>query len=179
MANGRFEIWFLQADEISVLIKKDLGRESESGQWDEVRLMETAVFAALTAGVIANLPKHLGEELSTRLAEFPLPTRDKDGVLDLPGSVDNFLLVSPRPERGRKGFESTVVMKGPVPFARMKTRGFRMFGRAANCEVQECSQTATMAVLLDMLAGSAEAERVMFVEAAHVLGNLGRTVRSA
>lgn len=162
MGHGRFEIWFLSADEVSVFVETDL--ENEPGRAREV--LETAVFTALAAGVIANLPKHLAKELSTRLAEFPCPMSDED----IPGAVDNFLLVLPRPERGRKGFEGTFAMKGPVPVAKLKPRGFRLFGR----EVQDYSQTATMAVLLHLLAGFSRVGRVMLVEAARSLGNLGR-----
>jgi hypothetical protein len=60
-------------------------------------------------------------------------------------------------------------MKGNRPVARLKPRGFRLFGR----EVQDYAQTATMAALLHLLLGFTATSRVMLVEAAHTLGNLG------
>jgi hypothetical protein len=159
---GRFEIWFPSADEVSVVVETDL----ENGPIRTREMLETAVFAALAAGVIANLPKHMAKELSTRLAEFPRPTSDED----IPASVGDVQLVLPRPERGRKGFEGTFEMRGPLPVAKLKPRGFRLFGR----EVQDYVQTATMAVFLHLLLGFTQGGRVVLVETAHNLGFLGQ-----
>lgn len=159
MADARFEIWFPSADEVSVLLETDL--EAEPGPKREV--LETWVFAAIAAGVIANLPKPLAKPLCARLEEFP----DTTSAEDVPAVVDGFHLVLPRPERARKGFQGNFTMKGDLPIARLKPRGFRLFGR----EVQEYAQTATLAVLHHLFHGFTCRSRVMLVQTAHALGS--------
>jgi hypothetical protein len=156
---ARFEVWFLSGDRVSVFIETDL----EPGPALEV--LETTVFLTLAAGVIANLPKKLAGALCERLREFPVPTRQGD----IPTSVDGLDLVLPRGENGSKGFEGTLTMKGGLPVSRLKPRGFRLFGR----EVQDYSQTATMAVLHHLLLGFTSAGQVVLVEAAHSLALAG------
>ena len=150
---------------MSVSVETDPNLDQEPHRVTEVLLLEAAIFASLAAGVIANLPKPLARELSTRLAQFARPM----SLEDVPGSVDGFDLVLPRPERDRKGLEGTLTMKGSISVAKLKPRGFRLFGR----EVQGYSQTATMAVLLYLLAGTPHGRHVMLVEAAHTVGTLG------
>lgn len=162
VTDARFEIWFTSPDEVSVWLETDL--EAEPGPKREV--LETWVFAALAAGVIANLPKPLAKELCSRLEEFPDTTNDDD----VSAVVDGFHLVLPRPERGRKGFEGTFRVKGDLPIARLKPRGFRLFGR----EVQTYSQTATLVVLHNLFHGFTRGSRVMLVHTAHALGGLGQ-----
>ena len=60
-------------------------------------------------------------------------------------------------------------MRGPLPVARLKPRGFRLFGR----EVQEYVQTATMALFLHLLLGFT-GRRGLLVETAHNLGLVGQ-----
>jgi hypothetical protein len=157
--NARYEIWFLSDDQVSVSIETD----AEVGP--TLELLETTVFLSLAAGVIANLPKRLADPLCERLREFPVPARRKD----IPTTVGGFDLVLPRDERGRKGFEGTLTMKGGFPVSRLKPRGFRLFGR----EVQDYSQTATMAVFLHLLHGFTDTGQVVLVEAAHSVGLAG------
>jgi hypothetical protein len=156
-----FEIWFPSSDEVSVSIETGL----EAGPIQEREVLEIAVFASLAAGVIANLPKGAARELCSALEEFPSPTTDED----IPTTLGQVRLVLPRGERARKGFEGTVTMNGPLPVARWKPRGFRLFGR----EVQTYSQTAVMAAFLHLLLGLGRPGRNMLVETAHSLGRLG------
>ena len=79
-------------------------------------------------------------------------------------------LVLPGPERGRNGFEGTFKIERLIPVGRMKTHGFGLFG---NRDVQDSAQTATMAVMLDLLLGFSSAGRALLVETAHAVGNLG------
>lgn len=159
--NGRFEIWFLSDDRISVFVETD----QETGPIHLRELLEITLFAALAAGVIANLPKDVRKTLCTRLADFPAPTtRD-----DIPAGVGDLVLVLPGTERGRKGFEGTLKMKGDLPVARLKPRGFRLFGR----EVQDYSETATMAVLLHLSGGLSFHGRVILARVARTIGHLG------
>jgi hypothetical protein len=156
---ARFEVSFLSDDQVSVFIETDL----EPGP--ELEVLETTVFLTLAAGVIANLPKKLASALCQRLREFPVPTRRED----IPATVDGLDLVLPHDEIGSKGFEGTLAMKGGLPVARLKPRGFRLFGG----EVQEYSQTATMAVLHHLLLGFTSAGQVVLVEAARYLALAG------
>ena len=161
--NGRVEIWFLSDDRMSVFIETDGVFE-----WLPIgsrELFEILVFAALAAGVIANLPKDGREPLCRWLAGFPAPTREDN----IPTQVGDLLLVLPDAERGRKGFEGTLAMKGDLPVARWKPRGFRLFGR----EVQDYSRTAIMAVLLHLTGELGFDARVMLAETANTLGRLG------
>src|SRR5207249_4317233 len=96
---GRFEVWFLSGDQVSVLIETN----REAGSIHTRELLEATVFAAIAAGVIANLPKDRATALCERLATFPVP-RSGD---DIPTSVDGLDLVLPRSERGRKGCYGT------------------------------------------------------------------------
>jgi hypothetical protein len=159
---ARFEVWFLSGDQVSVFVETSL--EAKPGHARE--LPEATVFAALAAGVIANLPKDRATTLCERLAAFPVPrTRD-----EIPTSVDGLDLVLPRSERGRKGCYGTPRMKGGLPVARLKFRGFGLFGDGG---VHNCAQTATMAVLFHLLLGFSSDGCVILVEAAHALGKLG------
>jgi hypothetical protein len=85
--------------------------------------------------------------------------------------VGDLVLVLPGTERGRKGFEGTLEMKGGLPVARWKPHGFRLFGR----EVQDYSKTATMAILLHVIGGLSPGGRAILAETARTLGNLGLT----
>jgi hypothetical protein len=161
---ARFEVWFLSGDQISVFIETS----HEAGPIGTHEMLEAAVFASIAAGVIANLPKDRATILCERLADLPVPSsRD-----DIPTSVDGLDLVLPQPEGGRKGCYGTFRMKRGLPVARLKFRGFRRFGDPG---VQDCAQTATMAVLHDLVLGFSPIGRVVLVEAAHALGNLGLT----
>ena len=87
--------------------------------------------------------------------------------------VGDFVLVAPAEERGRKGFEGTMDMSGNLPVGRWKPRGFPLFGR----EVQDYSQTATMALLLHVIGRLNSDGRAMLVKAVHSLalfGHLGQ-----
>jgi hypothetical protein len=159
--NGRAEIWFLSDDRISVSIETD----QETGDVYLRELLEIMVFAALAAGVIANLPKDGREQLCSWLADFPAPTREDD----IPTQVGDLVFVLPDAERGRKGFEGTLTMKGDLPVARWKPRGFRLFG----CEVQDYSRTAIMAVPLYLTSGLSFKGRGILAETAGTLGRLG------
>jgi hypothetical protein len=159
--NGRAEIWFVSDDRISVSIKTD----QETGDIYLRELLEIMVFAALAAGVIANLPKDGRGALCRWLADFAAPT----GEDDIPTHVGDLLLVLPDAERGQKGFEGTLTMKGDRPVAKWKPRGFRLFDR----EVEDYSQTAIMAVLLDLHLGLSPKGQRILAEAANTLGNLG------
>jgi hypothetical protein len=117
--------------------------------------------------VIANLPKDVAERLCIQLADFSAPATQED----IPTRVGDVVLVLPGTERGRKGFEGTFKMKGDLPIARWKPRGFRLFGR----EVQDYSQTATMAVLLHVIGGLSPDGRAILAETARTLGRLGIT----
>jgi hypothetical protein len=159
---GRFEVWFLSDERISVYVETDL--EDTPGPEREVH--EALVFTAVAAGIIANLPKAVAAPLCARLADFDVPaTRE-----DIPTSVGDRVLVLPQPDRDRKGFEGTVRMKeANLPVSRMKSRGFGWFGR----EVQDYAQAAALAIFFHLLAGFTSEGQVMLVEAARTLGNLG------
>jgi hypothetical protein len=161
--NARFEIWFLSDDRISVLLETD----QETGPIHLRELFEITTVAALAAGVIANLPKDLAKPLCIQLADFSAPATQED----IPSRVGDLVLVLPGTERGRKGFDGTLKMKGDLPVARWKPRGFRLFGR----EVQDYSQTATMAVLLHVIGGLSSNGRAILAETARTLGRLGLT----
>lgn len=160
MADGRVEIRFPTDAEVAVSVLTDL--EDRPGAAHDVR--ETAVFAALAAGVLANLSKDPGRTLGTRLAAVEEPRTDAD----IASSVDGFLLVLPSGRRGRKGFEGTFEMNSPLPVARWKPQGFRLFSK----DVQIYSVTAIEALYLHVLAGFAPRSRPMLVETARTLGNL-------
>jgi len=153
----RFEIWFLSDDRISVFLETD----QETGPIHLRELLEITTVAALAAGVIANLPKDLAKPLCIQLADFSTPETQED----IPTRVDDLVLVLPGTERGRKGFEGTLKMKGGLPVARWKPRGFRLFGR----EVQDYSQTAITAVLLHVIGGLSSNGRAMLGETEAVL----------
>jgi hypothetical protein len=159
---ARFEVWFMSDDQVSVFVETS----REAGPVDMREVLETAVFAALAAGVIANLPKDRATTLCEHLARFPRPTSHDD----IPTSVDGLDLVLPRFERDRKGVEGTFTMKGGLPITRLKFRGFGLLG---NGHVQDCAQIATNAVLLHLLAGLTPNGRAVLVETAHALGKLG------
>lgn len=161
--NARFEIWFLSDDRISVLLETD----QETGPIHLRELFEITTVAALAAGVIANLPKDLAKPLCIQLADFSAPATQED----IPSRVGDLVLVLPGTERGRKGFDGTLKMKGDLPVARWKPRGFRLFGR----EVQDYSQTATMAVLLHVIGGLSSNGRAILADTARTLGRLGLT----
>lgn len=158
---ARFEIWFLSDDRISVVVETD----QEAGPIHLRELLEITTVAAIAAGVIANLPKDLAKRLCSQLADFSAPATQED----IPTRVGDLVLVLPGTERGRKGFEGTLKMKGDLPVARWKPRGFRLFGR----EVQDYSQTATMAVLLHVIGGLSSNGRAILAETARTLGRLG------
>ena len=159
---GRFEVWFLSDERISVFVETDL--EATPGAAREVH--EALVFTAVAAGIIANLPKAVATPLCRHLADFEAPaTRE-----DIPTSLGDWVLVLPQPDRDRRGFEGTVRMKeGHLPVSKMKTRGFGWFGR----EVQDYAQIAALAVFIHLLSGFSPDGRVMLVEAAQTLGTLG------
>jgi hypothetical protein len=159
---GRFEVWFLSDERISVFIETDI--EDTPGAAREVH--EALVFTAVAAGIIANLPSALATPLCARLADLDVPTTRED----TPTSVGNRVFVLPQPDRDRKGFEGTVKMKeANLPVSRMKTRGFGWFDR----EVQDCAQAAALAMFYHLLAGFSSDGQVMLVEAARTLGDLG------
>jgi hypothetical protein len=160
-SDARFEIWFPSPDMVSVWVETNL--EEEPGPKREV--LETWVFTAFAAGVIANLPKDAKKALSTRLADFPRQTSSDE----IPCEVDDRSLVLPQQEGARKGFEGTFTVKGGLSVTKTKSHGFGLFGR----DVQDCAQTATMALLLHLLLGFPSSSRMMLVEAARTLGNLG------
>jgi hypothetical protein len=157
---GRFEVWFLSDQRISVFV--ETGYEPSI----ELEIYEAVVFAAIAAGIIANLPKAVALPLCRLLADYEVPaTRE-----DIPTSVGDRVLVLPQPDRDRKGFEGTVKMKpGALPVSRMKTRGFGLFGR----DVQDYARDAAIALFLHVLLGLSDEGRAMLVAAARSLGGLG------
>jgi hypothetical protein len=161
--NARIEIWFLSDDRISVLLETD----QETGPIHLRELLEITTVAALAAGVIANLPKDVAQRLCIQLAEISAPATQED----IPTRVGDLVLVLPGAERGRKGFEGTLRMKGDLPVARWKPRGFRLFSR----DVQDYSLTATMAALLHVIGGLSPDGREILAETARTLGRLGLT----
>jgi hypothetical protein len=161
VSSGRFEVWFMPDDTVSVVVETDAGTDPTP----EGEVLETAVFVALAAGTIANLPKHVRTPLCSWLADFELPA-DRD---DIPTSVGDRILVLPSSEGERRGFTGTMTMKGAMPSARMKTHGFGLFGSS----VQDYAQEAVQAVMLYLLLGFSPYARAMIVQAAHTLGNLG------
>jgi hypothetical protein len=161
---GRFEVWFLSDERISVFVETDLEATPEAAR----EVHEALVFTAVAAGIIANLPKAVAKPLCTCFADFEGPaTRE-----DISTSVRDRVLVLPQPDRDRNGFEGTVRMKeGRLPVARMKSRGFGWFG--SDVPVQDYAQAAALALFIHLLAGFSSDGRVMLVEAARTLGNLG------
>lgn len=161
MANGSVEVWFLSEDELAVSVVTDL--EAQPGAAREV--LETAGFAALAAGVLANLSKEPARTLAARLAEVALPPSSED----IPASVDGWLLVLPPEIRGNsRGFEGTFRLNGPLPVSRWKPRGFRLFSK----DVQFYSGTAIEALFWHLLAGFTSQGRLMLVETARTLADL-------
>ena len=71
---GRFEVWFLSDERVSVLVETSL----EEGSPIERELLEITVFAGLAAGIIGSLGKVLARPLCERLARFPLPESRDD-----------------------------------------------------------------------------------------------------
>lgn len=159
--NARFEVWFLSDDRISILLETD----QETGPIHLRELLEITTVGAVAAGVIANLPKEERTTLCNELIACSVPSRPED----VPTRLGDFVFVLSGTERGRKGFEGTVRMKGSLPIARWKPRGFRLFGR----EVQDYSRTATMAIVLHALGGLSSQGRVILVETVNTLGRLG------
>jgi hypothetical protein len=159
--NARFEIWLLSDNRISVLLETD----EEQGDPDLREVLEITTVAAVVSGVIANLPKDVARPLCAQLADVSAPATQED----IPSMVGDLLFVLPGTEPGRKGFEGTVKMKGGLPVARWKPRGFRLFGS----EVQDYSRTAAMALLLYTISGLSPSGRSLLARTAHTLGNLG------
>ena len=161
---GRFEVWFLSDERISVFVETDL--EDTPGAAREVH--EALVFTAVAAGIVANLPNAVAAPLCRLLADFEAPASQED----IPTSVGDRVLVLPQPDLDRRGFEGTVRMKeGGTPRSRMKSRGFGWFGGGA--QVQDHAQAAVVALFLHLLGGFGPDGRVVLVEAARTLGSLG------
>jgi hypothetical protein len=161
MNSGRFEVWFISDDQVSVVV--ETSADDAEAFFRETHA--TAVFSALAAGIIANLPKEKANAFCSLLADFDLPANH----YDIPTNVGDRSVVRTRPDGNRKGFEGKFDLSGAVPSGRMKTRGFGLFGS----EVQDYAQTAVLAVLLHLLHDFTADGRIMLVGAANSLGRLG------
>jgi hypothetical protein len=120
--NAKFEIWFVSDDRISLLVETD----EETGLIWRRELAESITVAAVTAGVIANLPEDVRTTLCNDLEASSVPPR----LEVFATGFGDFAFALPGTERGCKGFVGTVKMKEytGIPTASWKPRGFRLFG---------------------------------------------------